>query len=597
MKKTHFLVLLLAGLFYFSNAQDCEVTISGSTLVCSSEETTTLTASPGFESYYWNTGEVGMSIEVGKGVYWLYAVREDGCLAYDRFEVKQPSEGNGFRGGVRFEGDFMLDAYYYYYVNEPDAYSFVWIFDGDTVSYENVIEIDTVGAITDTFDLIVLYENYCTESIGVDTFKIKQFDEDYYYQNFDSVYICSNVPEVYDCVRPVTKTGTYHSFFISDFGVHVMCTRYFQFLQDPCISYDTAYWCSRPFSYSGQQIDGPGFYEVAEPLYLSDTVSLIHLEVIQDTSFTYSINTLEFCGDGPYEYNGYTYNSNPFLYTRYYNTGGACDSMVLERVIPTTTLPYLEIDTVVCANETFLWQGEIYEPGEVYELNYPLAFDCDSTVYLKVESLTLPTLSEEFTLCEGDTLMIDGNQYLEAGNYSYHKEASIGCDTIVNLSIIENLPINVFDEFILPDNGNSSGAIFINLSGGAPPYQLNWSNGSNLQNILGLDAGVYELEVTDDNGCRSVFTFEVPLMLSTESAQESSDIQIFPNPTTGILNIRWQGESKTQLSIYALDGTLVWAGQTSNNTQQIDISAMPAGMYFIQARNNSGLWQQKVIRQ
>jgi hypothetical protein len=79
--------------------------------------------------------------------------------------------------------------------------------------------------------------------------------------------------------------------------------------------------------------------------------------------------------------------------------------------------------------------------------------------------------------------------------------------------------------------------------------------------------------------------------------EQINHLDVFPNPTTGILNIRWQGESNTQLGIYALDGTLVWAGQTSNNTQQIDISAMPAGMYFIQARNNSGLWQQKIIRQ
>ncbi len=47
-----------------------------------------------------------------------------------------------------------------------------------------------------------------------------------------------------------------------------------------------------------------------------------------------------------------------------------------------------------------------------------------------------------------------------------------------------------------------TGSITANITGGAPPYTINWSNGANNQTTLNnIDGGLYEVEVVDANGC------------------------------------------------------------------------------------------------
>ncbi|RLD73252.1 MAG: hypothetical protein DRJ10_18045 [Bacteroidetes bacterium] len=55
----------------------------------------------------------------------------------------------------------------------------------------------------------------------------------------------------------------------------------------------------------------------------------------------------------------------------------------------------------------------------------------------------------------------------------------------------------------LPKRVND-GVISLGISGGSPPYNINWSNGmKNKQRISQLPAGTYSYEVTDQNNCRS----------------------------------------------------------------------------------------------
>ncbi|WP_281988324.1 FISUMP domain-containing protein [Aquimarina aggregata] len=58
---------------------------------------------------------------------------------------------------------------------------------------------------------------------------------------------------------------------------------------------------------------------------------------------------------------------------------------------------------------------------------------------------------------------------------------------------------------VLTDNG----VIKLNLSGGVPPYTINWSNSETGDTISALEPGSYTVEVTDTNGCPAKETFYV----------------------------------------------------------------------------------------
>ncbi|MEE3999162.1 PKD domain-containing protein, partial [Tenacibaculum sp. FZY0031] len=64
-------------------------------------------------------------------------------------------------------------------------------------------------------------------------------------------------------------------------------------------------------------------------------------------------------------------------------------------------------------------------------------------------------------------------------------------------------------------NGGSDGAANLTITGGKAPYIYSWDNGANTEDITGLEAGTYQVIVTDANNCiafTNVTIIEPPLL-------------------------------------------------------------------------------------
>lgn len=55
----------------------------------------------------------------------------------------------------------------------------------------------------------------------------------------------------------------------------------------------------------------------------------------------------------------------------------------------------------------------------------------------------------------------------------------------------------------------SGGDVDVVISGGVPSFVYSWNNGSTTQDLTGVAIGVYDLEVTDGNGCMAMLSVEV----------------------------------------------------------------------------------------
>jgi hypothetical protein len=102
-------------------------------------------------------------------------------------------------------------------------------------------------------------------------------------------------------------------------------------------------------------------------------------------------------------------------------------------------------------------------------------------------------------------------------------------------------------------NGQNSGSITVNPSGGTAPFSYLWSNGSNNQTVDNLLAGSYTITVTDNAGCTKTNTFNVtqPTVINT---------------TSTVNNVTCNGGSNGSATLSVSGGTSGYTVQWSNGT-------------------------------
>ena len=96
-----------------------------------------------------------------------------------------------------------------------------------------------------------------------------------------------------------------------------------------------------------------------------------------------------------------------------------------------------------------------------------------------------------------------------------------------------------------------------------------------------LEEGDYSIEITEADG--------------TGIQEDLSDIKVYPNPTKDVLRIEGL-KSQSNIRLIDLSGKTVLTNVVSNN-DQIDLSEVNSGVYYIEIENNSSRIVKKIIVQ
>ncbi len=123
------------------------------------------------------------------------------------------------------------------------------------------------------------------------------------------------------------------------------------------------------------------------------------------------------------------------------------------------------------------------------------------------------------------------------------------------------------------------------------------SNSSN-QNFVIDQEGAYSLEVVLPTGCSEIFYFETQenptlcIILSNDDFSfENNSLKLYPNPTSGILNIN---TAIDLVSVYDITGALLMQKANTNN---IDIGTLAIGVYFVITEINGVSTYNRVIKE
>ena len=88
-----------------------------------------------------------------------------------------------------------------------------------------------------------------------------------------------------------------------------------------------------------------------------------------------------------------------------------------------------------------------------------------------------------------------------------------GCQATDEVYVSQPSPISTsYTKNDVTCHGGTDGQIILSVNGGGtPPYALDWLNfgNSNTNNLNNLEAGFYDLEISDSNNCVDFLTIEI----------------------------------------------------------------------------------------
>jgi uncharacterized repeat protein (TIGR01451 family) len=324
------------------------------------------------------------------------------------------------------------------------------------------------------------------------------------------------------------------------------------------------------YLFNGQNLTQTGTYQAMLTASNGcDSTVTLTLAVVEN--FEGEINT-QICEGEIYEFDNQQL-TEPGEYVAVYQTAAGCDSTVTLTLV---VLPIFETTIVaaICEGQTYHFNGEeLSQPGQ-YEAVFAGVNSCDSTVTLLLDVLIAPQISASATICEGETIIFDGEEISEPGQYEATFTSSMGCDSTVTLQLA-----------VLPSPNDT---IIIEAEYGLPFFS---------------DTILYEY-LTAANGCDSVVTLIVSVHTDVKNTLENDlNLSIFPNPASGSFFVKFDLKQPENVSLRVLDligrevkfeteKTRFYSGE---HILQIGVNDWPDGVYLIHFQTDSSVKAGKVV--
>lgn len=206
-----------------------------------------------------------------------------------------------------------------------------------------------------------------------------------------------------------------------------------------------------------------------------------------------------------------------------------------------------------------------------------IPYQCTSQTYLS-----------NSTICEGDSILISGIYQQTASTYYDSLIGSNGCDSVLIITLaIDSLPTVIFTGLDTVYCITSSPDTLIGLPVGGV-----FSGAGMIGSVFApFSTGLFTItySYTDGNGCTNTYSQDVTInnCVSIEDIG-FDDFKIYPNPTTGVVNIG----KRVFVEITNSIGEIIYR---QSSDEQIDISGYSKGVYFIRISNESTVRTVKLI--
>jgi hypothetical protein len=377
----------------------------------------------------------------------------------------------------------------------------------------------------------------------------------------------------------IINTGSYNQLFTNSVGCDSAHTLDIIINNDFYIT-DQIYSCSNYTWIDGITYTSSNNIATYMMQSTSGCDSLINLDLILNNNTSSSVSQIS-CDNYSWPINGLMYDTS----------GIYVDSVSVDSCLHTDSLLLTIYNStsslfVNSACDSYFWNNNSLTQSGVYT---NITTNSNGCAHVDSLMLTISNSSSgihSFTDLSCNSYTWNGNIYNLSGIYYDTISSNNGCDSILKL----NLTI-IYSPIISINQSASNLEVDIQVS------QYLWNTGDSTQTITPINNGIYWCVGYNSYGCASDTAFFDFTSTGISTDMESS-IDIFPNPTTGVVNIQFLNRGSTQLILYNILGEKISSKRIEQKglvSTLFDLANYANGIYFVEIYNEFESLNYKII--
>jgi len=401
--------------------------------------------------------------------------------------------------------------------------------------------------------------------------------------------------------------------------------------------------CSGSYSFNNQTLTSTGTYTGNfEGTYGCDSIVVLNLHV-----GPYNIDdTFNLCQGDTFFYDSQAYTSDTTLSGAFTSSFG-CDSNISYEV---NFIPLFD-DTIwagICPGEFYVFGGQsIFTPGTYIDV-FTSQYGCDSNVVLELSANPAQYENHTDYMCDSTTYDFGGIPLTSPGTYFNVFTNTSGCDSIVNLTLLQSYSHNLevahtlcpddtfyfgtqvitesgtYQETFFTQNGGCDSLVILdvtarelNLQVQVTPTQLKslesepgtnyqWLNcnegfnpivGANSNVFTPSYGGSYAVRISKSGLCIDTSNCKDFIPLGIADFQHNG-LSVFPNPAEDEIIVEANvGQRFESVELRDMLGRIIWAQPNDQlNRIAIDLSALESGSYLLVVASNGQSFQEIVVK-
>ena len=257
------------------------------------------------------------------------------------------------------------------------------------------------------------------------------------------------------------------------------------------------------------------------------------------------------------------------------------------------------VNSTLCQGDSVYLQGAYQSTAGTYYDTLFSIYGCDSITANTVSMAPIYDLTNTTNLCVGDSIFVGGAYQTAAGIFVDYLQATSGCDsTVTTILNMAQLPTVTFIGDTMCTQSGS-----VPLAGGSPAGGVYSGTNVSANNFDAATAGAGTYTVvytyTDTVGCINTANADVTVLDCASIGENTlSGVSVYPNPATTQLFVSLPEHlSGVNTALFDASGKLINTWAVNSSTFEISLDGLSKGMYVLEVQAGEEMARYKLIKE